>query len=146
MEPKFEPFTLTDEMKLHPSVVGINYDASALHIALSLNDERRVDLQNCFNKPVGFRVLNEGDLLEFWENHDHGSHWLYLVREGGWNDLESTRDGYLSSNQSDLNEYLVVGRKECVSVLSHDRPVIIDTAPNLALLRPAPRAVTAACS
>ena len=143
MEPRVEPLTLAGELKAHPSVVAVNYNLSELRILLSVNDDSRIELQVLFRTPAGFRVLDESDLLEFWENHKHGSDWLYLVHEGGWNDLESSRDGYLSRHQTDLNEYLIVGRNECVSILSYEQPVVLDIGSKRSLLQPGLQAKTA---
>jgi len=129
MRPKVERLTMARELRVHPSVVAVNYDLSELRITLAVNNDSRVDLQVVFRLPVGFRVMNEGDLLEFWENYKPGSDWLCRVHEGGWNDLESTRDGYLSRHQPGLQEYLVVGRNECVSILSYEQPTIVYAAP-----------------
>ena len=51
-----------------------------------------------FRFPRGFRVLDEGDLLEFWGTEfwksglAQGS-FLFEVLRGGWFDLEAQRSG-----------------------------------------------------
>lgn len=142
MKPSVEPLDTTTGMVSSPSVVAINYQSSELRIQLSVEAEDKGSLLIVFKLPAGFRVLDEGDLLEFWESSMPGTGWLYLVHRGGWNDLESTRDGYLSRHKADLCEYLVMGRNECVSVLSRQRPEIVDTrlAPSPALIDIARRA------
>lgn len=41
-----------------------------------------------FEVASGFRVLDEGDLLEFWAAEVRVPGWLWRVTGGGWLDLE----------------------------------------------------------
>lgn len=78
-----------------------------------------------FKKPAGFRVLDERDLCEFWDNYHTGNGWLYEVHDGGWQELESHRQFFNSpSFFTGLREYLVVC-DTCVSVLAVEPPEII---------------------
>ena len=79
-----------------------------------------------FRRPAGFRVLDERDLCEFWNSYNTGNGWLYEVHEGGWMELESHRQYFISpSCFTNLREFLVVC-DQCVSVLIVDPPEIID--------------------
>jgi hypothetical protein len=79
-----------------------------------------------FRRPAGFRVLDERDLCEFWDNYHTGNGWLYEVHEGGWQELESHRQYFNSpSFFTGLREFLVVC-DTCVSVLGVEPPEIID--------------------
>lgn len=127
MKPSVEPLHTATDMGTSPSVLAINYQSSKLRVQLSAGAEDEGSLLIVFKRPEGFRVLDEGDLLEFWESSMPGAGWLYLVHRGGWNDLESTRDGYLSRHKANLCEYLIIGKNECVSVLCRQRPEIVDT-------------------
>ena len=108
-----------------PEVINITYDLSKLLIQVSFyqcNDEV-INLE--FSKVVGFRVLDEGNLLEFWnEGRPHG--WVWEVVENGWFDLEKTRDGFLLAHLEDMKprEFLVLGISDCVSVLTYRSPII----------------------
>lgn len=79
-----------------------------------------------FNDIVGFRVLDERDLIEFWNTYSKPNGWLYEVHEGGWFELESNR---LQFNCIDygprLREFFLVDDK-CISVLTMELPVIED--------------------
>ena len=100
-------------------IVGVQYDLSELKINLDfVGMPTRITV--AFANPVGFRVLDEGDLLEFWKDYHAGNGWLYEVESGGWHELESTREGYLSKETRNVQEYLVVGENDCVSVLVND--------------------------
>ncbi|BBP81072.1 MULTISPECIES: hypothetical protein [Pseudomonas] len=70
----------------------------------------------------GFRLLDEGDLLEFWPHCSDG--WLHAITAGGWFDQERLRPGFLSGDRA-LKEYLVSGVDRCLSVLAWEAPVIL---------------------
>ena len=79
-----------------------------------------------FDSHWGLRVLDEGDLGEFWSecNLTHG--WCFEVFEGGWNDLEKYRGHYATGKIRRPREFLFVGRDECASVLAPAGPVLTE--------------------
>jgi hypothetical protein len=81
-----------------------------------------------FDATWGFRVLDEGDLGEFWTECDLTQGWLFEVLEGGWNSLEKTRDHFVSGKLYEPREYLIIGLNECVSVFAYEPPVITEQA------------------
>ena len=83
-----------------------------------------------FEQTYGFRVLDELDLTEFWPECTLANGWFFEVGSGGWKDLEITRPSFLSGRQSWVREYLVVGRNECVSVLTKEKPLVLAEAPS----------------
>lgn len=71
----------------------------------------------------GVRVLDEGDLLEFWPACSAPSGRVFRIHSGGWRDQEAHRGGFLMQHtQPEIPEYFVAGDNECVSVFSHDPP------------------------
>lgn len=80
-----------------------------------------------FGDPIGFRVLDEGDLLEFWEDGEYDSNgWIFRIVSGGWLDFERSRKGFFSSSdREDITEYLVATASDCVNILSMSDPRII---------------------
>lgn len=79
-----------------------------------------------FQRPMGFRVLDERDLCEFWNDYHTGNGWLYEVEEGGWRELESSRPEFLAPHMCPaLREYLVVC-DQCISVITGNPPDIKD--------------------
>lgn len=108
-----------------PEVIRISYDLTKLLIQVSFyqfNDEI-INLE--FNKVVGFRVLDEGNLLEFW-NERRPQGWVWEITENGWFDLERTREGFTLGYLDDMKprEFLVLGINDCVSVLTYNSPII----------------------
>lgn len=83
-----------------------------------------------FRAPVGFRVLDERDLCEFWNEYSEAIGWLYEVVEGGWMELESNRELFTSPSWfHELREFLIVDDK-CISILTSHPPEISDLGTN----------------
>ncbi|WP_220150712.1 hypothetical protein, partial [Marinobacter nauticus] len=81
------------------------------------------DIEVHYSEVIGFRALDEGDLLEFWEHFNLRDGWIFRVHKGGWFDLESTRGGFTSAYSDFLKEFLIIGEDLCISVISKDDPV-----------------------
>lgn len=98
-------------------VISVSYEPDTLAIGLGAGQTVR------FDDIVGFRVLDERDLLEFWPEcfAQHGG--LFEVFEGGWLEQESARRGFLSATDGPkLREFLVTGPNSCVNVFTHEGP------------------------
>ncbi|WP_372870323.1 hypothetical protein [Shewanella sp.] len=79
-----------------------------------------------FDKVLGVRMLDEGDLMEFWAEFSLSNGWIFQLSEGGWLELESQRSGFMASNHLAPREFLVVTRHECVSILcTQNQPDIV---------------------
>lgn len=79
-----------------------------------------------FKNVIGFRVLDERDLCEFWNEYSEPNGWLYEVESGGWLELESQRELFNSPSLFDgLKEYFVVD-DNCINVLCTRAPEIRD--------------------
>jgi hypothetical protein len=105
---------------------ALHYDS--LSLVIDIQGERKFSFARVtFRKPIGFRVLDEMDLSEFWNNYSEPNGWLYEVLEGGWMELEAQRQGFSSHAifENKLKEYLLVDDK-CISVLSANPPEIED--------------------
>lgn len=79
-----------------------------------------------FRDVVGFRVLEERELCEFWNDYATPNGWLWEVHEGGWLDLERTRATF-GSLRLPLREWLVVDDR-CVSVIGENPPELREIA------------------
>jgi len=102
-------------------IESLSYDLDELKIIVVIESEKRLEI--VFQYPIGFRCLDEGDLLEFWGNPDVTNNWLLQIEESGWYDQESKRDGFLSKD-NEVNEYLVKGKNDCISILDINKPKI----------------------
>jgi hypothetical protein len=82
-----------------------------------------------FLDAVGFRVLDEGDLLEFWPACSAASgSGVFEIDEGGWLAQERAREGFISATRPNMREFLVTSPDDCVSVFAFDAPQITDAA------------------
>lgn len=106
--------TIVDEVKLSDSGLDI--------IVASENWKVKVN----FDASYGFRVLDEVDLCEFWSKCNLTQGWCFEVLEGGWNALEKTREHFVSGKLYGPREFLIVGLNECVSILAHEPPIVIE--------------------
>ena len=104
-----------------PEVVGIHFDLWLLRVVLSFPEVKAPTYVD-FDVVSGFRVLDEGDLLEFWAPDVRAPGWLWRVTGGGWLDLECTRSGFLRRDVPEMKEYLVAGVNDCVSVFAGVEP------------------------
>ncbi|MEH6783857.1 MAG: hypothetical protein V7688_08255 [Alcanivorax jadensis] len=121
--PKVVTFQGSTPFKGVPEVTDVEYDLYILRLTLkfeSLDGPVYVE----FDGVKGFRVLDEGDLLEFWDERVRADGWLWNVQEGGWQDLERNREGFLSRPDEGYKEYLICGVDDCVSILSFGPPLI----------------------
>jgi hypothetical protein len=74
---------------------------------------------------LGFRVLDERDLMEYWPVCSTPNGWLFEIVRGGWVSQELERPGScLTGMFADAREFLVGGINECVSIISYSVPKI----------------------
>ncbi|RKR11954.1 hypothetical protein C8C83_3713 [Flavobacterium sp. 90] len=127
LEPKVKEFDINFSNKSNPEIFNVSYDLWTLKITLSFNDHPS-PIYVIFKNVVGFRVLDEGNLLEFWNPDVRVPGWIWKVESGGWFELEKLRNGFVSQHHSiDHNEYLISSINDCVSVISTSEPIIIDS-------------------
>lgn len=108
-------------------VRSVRYDGKVL--VIDIQGERFSFARVIFKRVVGFRILEEHNLCEFWPTYSEHFGWLYQVEEGGWLELESTRNCFNEVAPRKLQEYFIVD-EECISVLSLEPPEIQDLRAN----------------
>jgi hypothetical protein len=101
-------------------VIDIRYSFGRLSITVSAPHAETCVIT--FEEVVGFRVMDEGNLLEFWPECSSQRGWLFRVIEGGWFSQESQRNGFLAGDVKAISEYLVTGANDCVNILSGLEP------------------------
>ena len=87
--------------------------------------ERR-DLKVWFKYARGFRYLDEGDLIYYWESGSFNTpHHVYKIKSGGWSNGEALEPGVLSVSVAiEEQEWFVATTNGCINVLSNAEPVI----------------------
>ena len=127
---------MTERVKPHCSVVpdSQRYGAIASRSLRFCERDLVIDVQGSgfafarliFRNLVGFRVLDELDLCEFWPEYSDPNGWLWEVHSGGWMDLEKQRPFFISpSVAAPLREFFLVD-EYCLSILCQNSPEIID--------------------
>lgn len=110
-----------------PEVVHVSYDLWRLQITVVFEGQSQ-PVYLSFNS-VGFRVLDEGQLLDYWGKEERAPGWLWRIESGGWFDQEAQRSGFLmgafaSEGEWRPNEYLLLGVSDCVSIFSWGEPQV----------------------
>lgn len=77
-----------------------------------------------FSDPIGFKCLDERDMMDYWENKDLTENWILEIIEGGWLDLEKKR-AFISDKIFKLREILIEGNVDCISIFVTEEPEII---------------------
>ena len=105
-----------------PDVLSLNYDLSVLRIKLIFPSDQIVDV--ACETVEGFRVLDEGQLLEFWGGAAT-RYWLFEVKANGWLASENMCEtAPLIIEGGELKEFMVAGANECVSILAYTQPYV----------------------
>ena len=116
-------------LETKPEITRVEYDLHNLVIHIEpVYDAEPIIVT--FDSSIGYRVLDEGNLLEFWDKFNLSNGWLYQIVSGGWFELESNRNGFVSQHHSGIQEYLIIGVNECVSVLAGEPPTVVLPSPN----------------
>ena len=104
-------------------ITEIEYKFGRLEITSQSLDTTQI-VRLSFLEIAGFRVLDEGDLLEFWPTCSSPNGWVFQIIEGGWFDQERQRTGFIRGDIKEIKEYLITGVDDCVSVFAWSPPNI----------------------
>jgi len=127
MDIKFE--IVEGSLNSTPEVVLVKYEVDELKILLEPKYEDP-PIEVIFDHIVGFRVLDEGNLVEFWDSFTSNDGWLFQIKSGGWLEQELNRSGFFSSSNDELKEYFIIGTDGCVNISSHSKPTVIYPSSN----------------
>src|SRR4051812_11056363 len=107
--PRCKPYPLAARYR-RKAVRSLRYDGESLEV--KVQGEEFAFARVLFRQPAGFRVLDERDLCEFWNEYSELNGWLFEVEQGGWSELESHRPLFNSPEVSPgLREWLIVDDK-----------------------------------
>ena len=116
------PILEARELPRDLDVVSVVFTPEATHVDLQSQSTGRV-WRVRFQGAQGHRVLDEGDLLEFWPECSTPNGSIFKITSGGWFEQESQRPGFLKRDtQPGMPEYFITGENACVSVISHNPP------------------------
>lgn len=105
------------------NISDVRFEWGRLSITLISGEDKKVAMVR-FPWVVGFRLLDEGDLLEFWPPCSAENGWLFLIKKNGWFDLEISRRGFTREKDQGVSEYFVASQNSCLSILSGDLPEV----------------------
>lgn len=105
-------------------VIYIDFNIEELIVTV-LIDGDKIDIS--FDEPAGYRVMDEGDLLEFWPSCSSFNGWMYEIASGGWLDQERKRKGFASAARDDTKEYFIIGCNYCVNILAWEPPSLCES-------------------
>ncbi len=109
-----------------PEIERFEYDLWELRVTLRFA-AGEPPVYVTFSSPNGVRVLDEGNLNEFWTDTARSPGWIWEVSKGGWLDQESRRPGFIRE-MTPGHEYLVLGQNDCVSVISTSPPRVVEAS------------------
>ena len=103
-------------------IIEISHTVSGLRIvvAAARGTERFAEIH--FEGARAFQVLDEGDLLGYWDPPLTAKYLVYRVDSGGWR--ERVQHHFLQSAPEKMPEWLIVTECLCVNVLSGCTPHI----------------------
>ncbi len=105
------------------AVVRVAWEAGQLSVVVRGASEGGGSTAIDFPDVVGFRVLDERDLMEYWPACSSPDGGLFEIQQGGWLEQEQARPGScIGPMKLPRHEFLVVGCDNCVSVLTSSQP------------------------
>ena len=75
-----------------------------------------------FSKVIGFRVLDEAYLNEFWPECSISNGWIFEIHSGGW--LTQKSNNLLANMNPKATEYFISGCNNCLNVISNSVPSV----------------------
>ncbi len=110
-------------------IFEINDSHSSLRIIVdtALGSDDKLYLEIVFIDCRGYRYLDEGDLLRYWETDKFKEHYIYEILSGGWISGEVIDPGVLNISQecgSNLKEWFIVTTNGCINVLAINEPLV----------------------
>jgi len=123
------PFTSRTGVSPLSDVMHIRFNGTQLVIQVvneRTSEGRFRGLEITFPDTRAFRVIDELDLYRYTQSAGfHFGHHVLRVARGGWGSEESELQGM--EGRYEGNEWLVVTGNLCVSVLSQDDPLVVES-------------------
>jgi len=109
----------------HIELAFLSFDQFILTVALREYDQSQsvsgmVHVK--FKAVIGFKMLDEGNLLKFPFPNNCTEYYCHRIKENGWWNQEVSSNNF---STVEGNEYLIATQNECVCILDYEEPQII---------------------
>ncbi|MCC8627474.1 hypothetical protein [Xanthomonas vesicatoria] len=118
MQTLLKPVGSEIEWQVGSDVTEISNTSSGLRIVLAAQKSIDRYLEIHFPFVRAFQVMDEGDMLEYWQNPLTTGHVLYKVASGGWRERAAGQFLHVTASLTTMQEWLIVSECLCVSVIS----------------------------
>ena len=127
--PGLSQFAIPEKVS-HVEIASVNYDQWILTVGVRLYSKAETNVTGMvhviFDAPEGFRLLDEGQMLNFpWESIQGSKFYVFRVESSGWIEQEEFA-GNLSLPDT-AKEFLVCTDNECISVIAHTEPKLVES-------------------
>jgi hypothetical protein len=115
-------------------IAELSLGTTGLRVVVHCNrqdSDEQLHVEYHFDAPRGFRLLDEGDLLRYWETRTFAvDHQLFEILSGGWMDQECQLAGMLdvTSGVGTFREWFICTNNDCLNVLSVNEPLVREFA------------------
>lgn len=120
------------------SIAEVTLGRSGLRVLVELvssNSDAIHGIEIHFEVPRGFRYLDEGDLIAYWQSGEftpsyRQGHCLFEMLSGGWLEQECQHPGMLTTTESlgTFREWFICTGNGCMNVLSVNPPLVREFA------------------
>jgi hypothetical protein len=121
MEFEVKPYGNEYRFDQESDIIEVLHTESGLRIiVVTAIDSKAIFLEVFFDYVRGYRFLDEGDLIAYWESKKFDiSHHTYEILSGGWSNGEVVEDNIMSvSKAMNFREWFIVTTNSCINVLS----------------------------
>lgn len=119
---KIRTIALPSDVGQEPFIEALSFDSEVLTVRFD-PDTGGQRFNISFTRPRGFRCLDEGDLLRYWEHDAIVGSTLVEILDGGW--LTDESHGHLDlSAHAQFREFLIMDTDTCITVLALSPPEI----------------------
>lgn len=122
MRTLLEPVGSELEWHRGSDIAEIHSTNSGLRIVVAAPEgvDRYLEIHFVFAR--AFQVMDEGDMLGYWQTPLTTGHALYKVTSGGWRERAAGQFLHVTASLDAMQEWLVVSECLCVSVISAHAP------------------------
>jgi hypothetical protein len=129
MKTRYIPNDFDSECNYAPDLIKLDLQyeqipTNVIAIVESLETNARAEV--VFKNIEGLRVLDEGNLMEYWNEKTSSKGWLWEILEGGWLEQEIKNGGTstLRIESKSIKEYFIAGSAMCLNVLCKSEPIV----------------------